>query len=325
MRSVRIVASLVLVLAAALSFHGIEAQESLVRDQPGSWKPALPIMPKTFENVPVADRAAATELLNQLLKMLHRMPSLAQPRGYDIIPHARSEFEGLDGQSDDKREKHVAGTVQVNLASFEKAPKGVVSNEHDSAASNTISMNDMSFLRGSELGNREGRFADDEGMFISSPPESTGTAHGYPVFELNQDHWVVLTRNKVPFFAPVSRERFLAYKIADAQERLDTATKKRSKERTRSLHHARNQADHERGIGPPPAIHSRLKTGIGQDVARATPCTGVDRNGGRDRPSKICRSWRLGRPGNPLRQSCPDGFLAAAVGSPDHHCGHHDG
>lgn len=196
------------------------AAQDLLRDHPGHW-PAAPPQLKVTDSLSPAERAAASVWLAQLFDMLHHMPTLAQPVGFDILTFSRLGIQDLDRQSDSKRAKYVYGAAQVDLAAYENGPKGAFANDRNSPAQITITVNDLQpVMEGAMMGNNSDEIADDQGTFLVNPPEATGDFHGYPVYEINYDHYIVLRRNKVPFFAPVSRERYLREKIKLIDARL---------------------------------------------------------------------------------------------------------
>ena len=145
-------------------------------------------------------RNVAFGWLAQLFDMLHHMPTLAQPVGFDVLTFSRLGIQDLDRQSDSKRARYIYGTAQVDLAAYENGPKGAFANDRNSPAQITITVNDMQpVMEGAMMGNNADEIADDQGTFLINPPEATGDFHGYPVYEVNYDHYIVLRRNKVPF------------------------------------------------------------------------------------------------------------------------------
>jgi hypothetical protein len=207
-------------------FAVVAAQENpLVPTQPGSWQAALPITPQRMATeLTLPERTAVKASVNQLLEIVRRMPQMAPPAGFQVIPHAFVEFQNLD-HSDGKRMAYATADILANLAPYERNGRGIAANEADTAAHVHIKVNDLAPLLGAENG-----LADDQGAFMQSPPEPVDTLHGYPVFEEgNGDRWIVICRNAVPFFAPVTVERYLRVKIAEAQRRLAEAKDHRAK------------------------------------------------------------------------------------------------
>jgi hypothetical protein len=115
--------------------------------------------------------------------------------------------------------------LTVNIAPYERMDQKVEANERDTAGSVTIRVNDLGPVLGGGLD-----LQDDQGTFIRSPPDPVATVHGYPVFEEgNGDRWAIVRRNKVPFWAPVTCERYLLATIKADEDGLAKAQANRAK------------------------------------------------------------------------------------------------
>jgi len=198
----------VLLFATALS-----GQESLLRNHPGKWTALPPIKPLMAEELSAADRAAATSWANQILEIIHRMPSLAQPVGFDVTPFSSAELSSLDRGPDEKGPRYISGMVEVDLPAYKQTASGIVTDDRNVAGTITIAVNDISAVAQGGLGDSAKPYVDQSGRFFTSTAEPVDTLHGYPVYRVVNDQWVVMRRNDVPFFVPVSRQRFLQYNI----------------------------------------------------------------------------------------------------------------
>ena len=208
----------------ALSAIGTPQENPLVPGQPGSWQTVPPITPRIQAGLTPAERTAISASVNQILEILRRMPQMASPAGFQVIPHATVELQNFD-HSDGKRVACITADVLVNLAPFERTSRGVEAAEQDTAAHVDIKVNDLQPLLGSDTG-----LSDDQGAFIQNPPEPVDTVHGYPVYEEgNGDRWVFIRRNAVPFFAPVTAGRYLLARTAAVERQLADARDRRAK------------------------------------------------------------------------------------------------
>ena len=184
-----------------------------------------PIAPRLPAELPAAERTAMTASVNLLLGIVRRMPQMAPPAGFAVLTHAFVEIQNLD-HSDGKRVAYVTADVTANLAPLVPNGRGGTSpDEQDTAAHIQIKVNDLQPLIGSEIG-----LADDEGAFIENPPAPVDTVHGFPVFEEgNGDRWIMIRRNDVPFFAPVTAERYARATMAATEHQLADARARRAK------------------------------------------------------------------------------------------------
>jgi hypothetical protein len=191
-------------------------------DKPGKWNPAPPVKPQIAPGATPEDQAAAAAWSNQLFDILHRMPLLASPVGIEVAPAASAGLDNVDHLAGLNRPLVLVGTAVVSLNPYEKMPQGVLANSQDAAASIRIAVNDLSALN---PGGLDDFFRDDQGRFYSTSKESTGTSHGFPLY----GETLLMTRNKVPVFIPVSRGRYVKAKIAQMEKRVADAQARRSK------------------------------------------------------------------------------------------------
>lgn len=101
----------------------------------------------------------------------------------------------------------------------------MAANERDTAASIEIRVNDLSRLTGSEIGDE---WRDEQGAFLRNAPQAAETMHGHAVYEAGEQKWILIFRNAAPVVAAVSRERYLAVKIRNLEERLAKMRKNRA-------------------------------------------------------------------------------------------------
>jgi hypothetical protein len=204
---------LLFLLAAGLFPTTLCAQKEFEKDNQGDWSVALPVNPKLTGDLTVAERAEATAWVNTVLELFHKMPLLADPRGFRVIVYVRAHPDNLDDNTIEGRATHISGFLQLNLASYEKTDNGVVPVESDSAASIQIAVNDLVPLFGaSSMQTGSAQTAD----FRLGIPEPDGTIHGFPVY----DRWVVIQKNDTPLFAPVKRGDYLKYRLKKAEASL---------------------------------------------------------------------------------------------------------
>jgi hypothetical protein len=171
------------------------------------------------------ERTAITASVNELLAIVNRAPQMAPRAGFAVLTHAFVEVQNLD-HSEGKRLAYVTADLIVNLAPVAQNGRGApVPNERDTAAHVQIKINDLQPLMGSELS-----LGDDEGTFIENPPDPVDTAHGCPVFEEgNGQRWILIRRNDVPFFAPVTAERYARAVMGKTEHQLADARARRAK------------------------------------------------------------------------------------------------
>ncbi|HUL74137.1 MAG TPA: hypothetical protein VLT86_13605 [Vicinamibacterales bacterium] len=222
MRSLAFIALIGLIAIPTLAAQS----KPLLTSHPGAWQPAPPITPRLPQDLSVGERAAITASVNQLLEIVRRMPAMAPPAGLAVVPHAFVDLLNLD-HSEGKRVKYVTAEIVVNLAPFEPVGRGgaVEAVEADRAAGLTLRVNDLAVLLGSETG-----MADDQGAFIQRPEDPVDTIHGYPVYEEgNGERWVMIRRNEVPFFAPVTAERYMRATIAAHEKELADVRDRRAR------------------------------------------------------------------------------------------------
>jgi len=217
---------LAVALAGTLAVGPTATQEHpRVPTHPGAWQPAPPITPRMPPDVSVAERTAIAASVNQILEIAQRMPDMAPPAGLAVIPHVFIDIQNLD-HSEGKRFAYVTAEVVLNLAPFEQIGRGAIEAvEADSAAIVTFRINDVGPLLGSEIG-----LSDDQGAFIENPPEPVDTLQGHPVYEEgNGDRWIMIRGNDVPFFAPVTADRYMRATIASTERELSDVRERRAR------------------------------------------------------------------------------------------------
>jgi hypothetical protein len=202
---------------------GIAQENPLVPDHAGTWRSALPIRPDVPSTLTPQERTASATWANQVLEILRRAPLLTPASGFEVIPYARIELENIEHASESKRPNYVQGNILLNVAPYERIRQKVEANERDTFVTVEASVNFVPVFASGEKG-------DEQGGFIQDPPMSTETRHGHPVFEAgNGDKWCVILRNNVPFFAPVTEERYILAAIKRAEAELASVRGRRSK------------------------------------------------------------------------------------------------
>lgn len=191
-------------------------------DKPGKWNPAPPVKPQIVPGATPEDQAGAAAWSNRLLEILHHMPLLASPVGFEVVPAAFAGLDNVDHIPGMNRPLVLMGTAVVSLNPYEKMPQGVLPNSQDAAASISIAVNNLSAL---DPGGLDDFFKDDQGRFYSTSKGLTGTSHGYPVY----GETVLMARNTGPVFIPVSRGRYVKAKIARMEGRVADAQARRTK------------------------------------------------------------------------------------------------
>ncbi len=190
-------------------------------------------------------RAAAVRVVDALVAIIRRAPTMAPAAGFEVVPHTFIRVDNIDRSDNPKLPKFVAIQITVNLAPFERTGTAVAANERDTAASVTILVNDVSHTSTSPMGDD---WADDQGGFITDADDPVETSHGFPVYQDgNLDKWALIRRHDVPVLAPVSRERYLLAAIKHAQADLARAQAHRA----------------EIPAGVPPGIVATIDEGIG--------------------------------------------------------------
>jgi hypothetical protein len=218
----------VMIFAAAL----FAQEHPYVPSHPGSWQSPPSVGHDDFVfGFPAADRPAGSVLGNQLFAILRRMPEMAPPAGFEVFHHAYITFDRLDGTPDSKRPLYLDLLVTLNLAPYERTSHGVDGNERDTAGTVAVTANSLPpMLRGNGITDMGKNWQDADGQLMQNPPAPDGAVHGYPMYkEGNGDTWVVMRRNDVPFYAPVSRERYLRLFMGYLQEQLAKGQQTRAK------------------------------------------------------------------------------------------------
>jgi len=180
-------------------------------DRPGRWT----VQPADWpSDMPADARPRLTQTLNDVIAVLRKTPTLAQPRGLEITVTKHAEWQDLDSQSDTRRPKFAEAAITVEIAAYPKDAKPKEPPVY--VAVLHVGVNDLSLFAGWESG--QGVSADDAGArFLIDPPEPFEMRGAWPVYHDFNDRasWVVMMRAKAPIFAPVPRERYLQYQIGE--------------------------------------------------------------------------------------------------------------
>jgi hypothetical protein len=197
------------------------------RDQPGRW--AITdrgtvvkfVAPSESIDLPIrfpavvssTERPLVQAWVNQLVAILRRTPTLAQPHGFDVHVDIPSiDLLDLDDQPDSKRPAYVTTILRIILAPYERGPKGPVASSADAAANILFLVNRPAGVLSGTHAAGHGVTADDDGAeFLQEPVPPDETRHARPLYLGSRvDQWhVLLTRSRAPIFAPVTREQFL--------------------------------------------------------------------------------------------------------------------
>ena len=228
--------SLIMVLATGGSaLTGAAQAPEFARDQPGRWAitdhgnivkfvaPSASIeVPTRFPAVVTGpERPHIQAWVNQLVEILQRTPTLAQPRGFDVHVEIPSiEVLDLDDQPESKRPAYATTLLRIDLAPYERGPKGPVANSADAAATIVFLVNrPAGVLLGTHAAGRGVTAGDDGAEFLQEPVPPDETRHGLSLYlgsRVNQ--WqILMTRSAAPRFAPVTREQFLRSVIDTVQ------------------------------------------------------------------------------------------------------------
>jgi len=201
------------ILAGVFLPAQLHAQKELEKSYRGDWAEVPPVKPKFEGDLTPQECAEATAWLNGVVEILHKMPLLEDPQGFRVIPHVSAQPQDIDDGSASGRPTHIAGLVQLNLASFENTDGGIVSNANDSAAQIQVVVNDLVPIFGAasiQTGSEE------SGDFYYGMPHSDGTIHDLPVY----NRWVVIQNGDTPLFAQVTRGDYLKFAIRAAEKAL---------------------------------------------------------------------------------------------------------
>jgi len=186
----------------------------LALDRAGRWN-VKPV--RWAQEVPADARPRLTQAINDVVSVLHKTPTLAQPKGFDVTVDPRAEWHDLDTQFEGRRPRLAAADITIELSAYEKGA-------NPQAAPHTVGVievrvNDLSMFAGWEAGHGVSD-ADADARFLNDPPEPFEMRGEFPVYHdwNERESWVILTRAKVPLFAPVPRERYLQLGIAETQK-----------------------------------------------------------------------------------------------------------
>jgi hypothetical protein len=192
-------------LTGPARLHGQAAEPA--RQQPGKWN-LKPI--RWSSDFPADARPRLTQAINEIVAVLRKTQTLAQPRGFDVNVDTHAEWHDLDNQLETGQPKYTAADISVELVSKTGGQP---------LATIGIRVNDLSLFAGWEAGHGVSE-ADAGARFLNDPPEPFEMRGEWPVYHdsSERESWVVMTRAKVPVFAPVPRERYLRYEIAETQK-----------------------------------------------------------------------------------------------------------
>ena len=197
----------------------LHAQEHpLLRDHPGGWNVQDQRIAQEFTP---PERTAAAAVVAQIAGIVRQAPSLGAPRGFDVLQHASLELDVPGNGS--ARPKVMSGLLTFNLAPYESGARGPIPNERDTAVSIKIAVNDLSMVTGGTINEGYLTLGDEQGDFWKDAPDPDDTKHDAPVYAQGDDHWVILRGHDVPILTPVSRERYLTYRLRLIKTQIDHA------------------------------------------------------------------------------------------------------
>lgn len=186
----------------------------LALDRAGRWN-VKPV--RWAEEVPADARPRLTQAINDIVAVLRKVPTLAQPKGFDVMVDPRAKWHDLDTQFEGRRPRYAAADITIELLAYEKGAKPQAAPH--SVAVVEVRVNDLSVFAGWEKG-RGVSDQDADARFLNDPPEPFEMRGAFPVYHdwNERNAWVILTRAQAPLFAPVPRERYLQYQIAETQK-----------------------------------------------------------------------------------------------------------
>jgi hypothetical protein len=222
---IAIVSSLVcMVFVAAIS---ATQQPSAAAIDRAAWRPVAPVF---AAEVVSADRTTAAVWIDEIMAVLRRAPSLAAPTGFQVVPHVHVATDSIDRVADSRRPRFVTADILLNVAPVGRTGRNADVDERETALEIEILINDFGPLGRTRMGDQVHDWQDTEGSFVQDAAVSSETRHGYPLFEAdNLRQWVIIRRNEVPFYAPVTRGRYLRLFIRYAEEDVAALQSRRAK------------------------------------------------------------------------------------------------
>jgi hypothetical protein len=162
----------------------------------------------TFVSPPLtpAESKAFSGKLQAIRQLLLGTPALQNLRGADWATFAR-----IDGHLPGRPLKATLGYIAYPYFFNARQNRAESSAE---GAPFTISINDADIV----LGNN-GYRVDQEARFTFAP-QTGGMVDGFPVYGA-EDHFVVMARDARPLYVPVTEQRYLELRIAQASKSLD--------------------------------------------------------------------------------------------------------
>jgi hypothetical protein len=210
----------VLVLAAALLAMLCQAQYPVAWDQPGKVGPEKTNPNGLFQfdadrpAVALKDRPFFTAMAKQVFQVLLAMPTLAQPRGFDVLTFGSASSADIDGKTDSARPHRVSGYMRVRMPVYLNFGNRIGSSGEAFAAEITVVSNTLERLATTDKS--IGMVEDDQGkMYFPSPLGAGVSPRGYAKW----GSWVVMTHRTAPIFRPVGQERVLNWIAAEAQQK----------------------------------------------------------------------------------------------------------
>ncbi|GEM_PF-4666556 len=165
--------------------------------------------------VPLKDREPFKTVANQVFAILLRMPTLAQPRGFDVLTFGSAESIDAEGDTRSSRPHHINGYMRIRIPVYLNTGGRIIQSQEAFAAEITVVSNDLVRLAG--LDKSVQSIEDGQGkMYFPAPHPSGSSPHG-----AQWGNWTVMTHRGAPVFKPVTQERVLNAIIETAQHTLE--------------------------------------------------------------------------------------------------------
>lgn len=159
----------------------------------------------TAKPLPAAELRRLKDKLNRIRDMVLATPALKDLRGHDWETYA-SITNPLDPS------RPVVARVGYIAFKYFKDPRTGKPVSSEEGPPFSIHINDPEAILG------QGSYTVDREARFTAEPRSTGQLDGYPVFA---GQFVVMSKNNLPVFTPVSQERYLGRLIEQSRKRLD--------------------------------------------------------------------------------------------------------
>jgi hypothetical protein len=199
---------LVSVLLAIVFIPCVQAAaQGTGNNRPGAWHGDSPLQIQFSSDVSATARTQSTIWIRQIVSMLHAVPALSRPTGFDVYVHASAELVDEDGEPQSKRPMFVAADITLDMRSLA---------DDSRLGSVQVTVNNVAASPASHYTMDAG---DAQGRFLANPIEMTNSLYGHPAYEdWAEGSWVFIARKNVPVYANVSSERVLKIRVAKLEQ-----------------------------------------------------------------------------------------------------------